>query len=105
MPRRSIVVDMLAAPACRALTALGTNLRLARKRRAKRSRHSPNACRCPCRRFRRWRGDPTVSIGVYASALWLIGRVQFLASIADLATDETALMLELHNLAGKKSGK
>ncbi len=46
-----------------------------------------------------------MSIGVYASALWLIGRVQFLASIADLATDETALMLELHNLAGKKSGK
>jgi hypothetical protein len=41
------------------------------------------------------KGDPTVSIGVYASALWLIGRVQFLGTIADPAADETALVLEL----------
>jgi hypothetical protein len=35
--------------------------------------------------------------------LWLIGRVQFLGTIADPAADETALMLELRNLTGGKS--
>jgi hypothetical protein len=39
-------------------------------------------------------------MGVYASALWLVGRVQFLGAIADPATDETALMLELRKLSG-----
>jgi transcriptional regulator with XRE-family HTH domain len=106
MPRRSTAADMLAAPASRALIALGENLRLARKRRRETLASFAERMQVSVPTLQKMeKGDPTVSIGVYASALWLIGRVQFLASIADPATDETALMLELHNLAGKRIGK
>src|SRR5260363_98318 len=50
------------------------------------------------------RGDPTVSISVYAMALWLIGRVQFLAEIANPVSDEMALLLELRNLSTQQKG-
>ncbi|WP_050451906.1 helix-turn-helix domain-containing protein [Candidatus Burkholderia verschuerenii] len=97
---------MLPSPASRALGALGENLRLARKRRRETLADFAERMQVSVPTLQKMeKGDPTVSIGVYASALWLIGRVQFLASIADPATDETALMLELHNLSGKKSGK
>jgi hypothetical protein len=46
-------------------------------------------------------GDPTVSMSVYAMALWLVGRLQFLSAIADPIADETALALELRNLSPK----
>ena len=36
--------------------------------------------------------------------LWLVGRVQFLSRIADPATDETALALELQNLKSGSKG-
>jgi hypothetical protein len=36
-------------------------------------------------------GEPTVSMGVYASALWLMGRVQALPEVAAPASDLGAL--------------
>jgi hypothetical protein len=97
---------MLPAPVERALARLGEHLRVARKRRhdslavfAERMQVSVPTLQ------KMEKGDPTVSMGVYASALWLVGRVQFLGAIADPATDETALMLELRNLTGGKQGK
>jgi transcriptional regulator with XRE-family HTH domain len=96
---------MLPAPVERALSTLGEHLRIARKRRndslvafAERMQVSVPTLQ------KMEKGDPTVSMAVYASALWLIGRVQFLGAIADPATDETALMLELHKLSGGKYG-
>ena len=41
------------------------------------------------------KGDPTVSMGAYASALWLIGRVQALGDLAAPATDLGALELDV----------
>jgi transcriptional regulator with XRE-family HTH domain len=106
MPRRSTAADMLPSNASRALAALGENLRIARKRRRESLVTFAERMQVSVPTLQKMeKGDPTVSIGVYASALWLIGRVQFLAAIADPATDETALMLELHNLSGKKSSK
>lgn len=43
-------------------------------------------------------GDPTVSVAVYAMALWLTGRLSWLAEIANPATDEIALGLELSRI-------
>jgi transcriptional regulator with XRE-family HTH domain len=97
---------MLPSAAARALLALGTHLRLARKRRRESLAAFAERMQVSVPTLQKMeKGDPTVSIGVYASALWLIGRVQFLAAIADPATDETALLLELHNLSGKKGVK
>jgi transcriptional regulator with XRE-family HTH domain len=96
---------MLPGPASRALSTLGSNLCLARKRRKESLASFAERMQVSVPTLQKMeKGDPTVSIGVYASALWLIGRAQFLGMIADPATDETALMLELHNLTGKKRG-
>lgn len=40
-------------------------------------------------------GDPGVSLGAYASALWLIGRDGELARIAEPASDRGALELDV----------
>ena len=41
------------------------------------------------------KGDPTVSAGVYATALWLIGRQGALAQAADPKEDLAALEAEV----------
>lgn len=106
MPRRSTAVDMLPTPAMRALEALGGNLRIARKRRGESLASFAQRMQVSVPTLQKLeKGDPTVSVGVVASALWLVGRVQFLGAIADPAADETALMLELRNLAGGKVKK
>lgn len=51
------------------------------------------------------RGDPTVSISVYAMAMWLVGRLQYLPMIADPAADDSALALELRNIKPASRGK
>jgi transcriptional regulator with XRE-family HTH domain len=97
---------MLPAPVERALGTLGEHLRVARKRRRDSLASFAERMQVSVPTLQKMeKGDPTVSMGVYASALWLIGRVQFLGVIADPATDETALMLELHNLTSAKHGK
>ena len=50
------------------------------------------------------RGDPTVSVSVYAMSLWLVGRLSFLPMVADPAADAHALAIELHNLNPVISG-
>jgi len=41
------------------------------------------------------KGDPRVSMGVYATALWLVGRDDALRSLADPQSDTQALAREL----------
>jgi hypothetical protein len=74
------------------LKSLGENLAIARVRRrepqkawAKRIGISTPTL------IRMERGDPGVGIGIYASALWLMGRVQSLADLAAPAEDRGAL--------------
>lgn len=44
-------------------------------------------------------GNPSVSIVVYASALWLIGRERFLGEIANPLSDADALLLDIRGLS------
>lgn len=95
---------MLPAPVERALADLGENLRIARKRRRETMQSFAERMQVSVPTLRKMEaGDPTVSISVYAMALWLVGRVQFLSRMADPAADQTALALELQNL--KSGGK
>jgi transcriptional regulator with XRE-family HTH domain len=90
---------MLPFPVERALTDFGQNLRIARKRRRETMQSFAERMQVSVPTLRKMEaGDPTVSISVYAMALWLVGRVQFLSRIADPAADQTALALELRNL-------
>ena len=91
---------MLPAPVERALHDLGEHLRIARKRRKDTLASFAERMHVSVPTLRKMeQGDPSVSIAVYAMALWLIGRVHFVSEIANPVNDETALLLEMRNLS------
>lgn len=93
---------MLPPAAASALARLGADLAIARVRRRESQRvwakrlgvSVPTLIRVE-------RGDPGVSIGVIASALWMLGRAQALAELADPASDRGALEMDVRE-AGRR---
>ena len=75
MPKPSLAADQQPASAAKALRDLGENLALARQRRKEslRAWASRMAVSVPTL-IRMEKGDPSVGMGVYATALWLMGR-------------------------------
>jgi len=51
------------------------------------------------------KGDPTVSMGVYATALWMINRHAALAQLADPKEDVAALEAEVQQAAQRHQPK
>lgn len=92
MPKTDHVARSLPPVATSALRQLGENLAIARKRRkeSQRSWAQRIGVSLPTL-IRMEQGEPTVSMGVYASALWLMGRVQALSEVAAPANDLGAL--------------
>jgi DNA-binding XRE family transcriptional regulator len=92
MPKSAKVADSLPPIAAHALRQLAEHIAIARARRKESQRvwaerigiSVPTLIRLE-------KGDPTVSMGAYASALWLMGRVQALSDLAAPATDLGAL--------------
>lgn len=92
MPKRSAAIDAMPSAVRAHLRLLGENLAIARKRRreplaawAQRIGVSePTLARME-------KGDPSVSMGVYATALWLMGRAQALPECAAPGHDLGAL--------------
>jgi len=96
MPKSSAHNDWLPAQAGAALRSLGENLALARIRR--KESLDAWALRIGVSKrtvMRMERGDPGVGMGVYAAALWVIGRAQGLSELADPALDHGALELDV----------
>jgi transcriptional regulator with XRE-family HTH domain len=92
MPKSSRVERSLPPIAAAALRQLGANLAIARKRRKESQRSW--AMRIGVSQptlIRMEQGEATVNMGVYASALWLMGRVQALPDVAAPAADLGAL--------------
>ncbi len=92
MSKRSNALDSMPAAVLAKLRTLGENLAIARKRRreplkswAQRIGVSEPTL------MRMEKGDPSVSMGVYATALWLIGRSQAMAELAAPEHDLGAL--------------
>lgn len=92
MPKKTVPADALPNAVRVQLRELGARLEIARKRRRE-PRHQwaerigvtePTLARLE-------RGDPSVSMGAYAMALWLMGRTHALADLADPALDTGAL--------------
>jgi transcriptional regulator with XRE-family HTH domain len=92
MPKPSLAADHLPASAAKALRDLGENLALARQRRKEslRAWASRMAVSVPTL-IRMEKGDPSVGMGVYATALWLMGRHVALPEVAAPALDLNAL--------------
>ena len=92
MSKSSLALSSLPPIALAALQRLGENLAVARLRRKESQRlwAARLGVSVPTL-IRTEKGDPTVSMGVYASALWLLGLSDGLAELADPAKDLRAL--------------
>lgn len=92
MSKRSQAIGTLPPAASQALRRLGENLAIARVRRRESQRvwatrlgvSVPTLIRLE-------RGDSGVAVGIVATALWMLGRSQALADLADPASDRGAL--------------
>lgn len=100
MPKQSRALASMPPIVLAQLKQLGEHLTIARKRR-KESRRvwaqrigvtEPTLARME-------KGDPSVAFGSYATALWLIGRVQALAELAAPELDRGALESEVRAAA------
>lgn len=96
MPKSSEHHDWLPPQAAQALVALGQNLALARLRRKESLRDWAARLSVSVRTLQRLEaGDPGVGMGIYAAALWQMGRADALPALADPALDRGALELDL----------
>jgi hypothetical protein len=92
MPRRSEALLALPPAVAQAMRALGENLAIARVRRRESQRAwSKRLGVSVPTLIRLERGDPAVSAGVYATALWLMGRAGALPELAAPTHDRAAL--------------
>jgi hypothetical protein len=92
MPSTPQALQALPPAATRALHALGENLAIARVRRRESQRTWAKRLGISVPTLIRMeRGDPGVSAGIYATALWLMGRVSALPAVAAPVEDQGAL--------------
>ncbi|HEV2269788.1 MAG TPA: hypothetical protein VGR92_10030 [Steroidobacteraceae bacterium] len=92
MPKAPPALATLPAAAAQALRSLGENLAIARVRRRASQREWARRLGCSIPTLIRLeRGDPGVGVGLYATALWLIGRASGLPELAAPAEDRGAL--------------
>ena len=104
MPKSSGHHDFLPPEASVALEHLGAHLALARKRRRESLRGWAARLGVSVSTVTRLeKGDPGVGMGVYAAALWLVGRVQALSELADPSLDQGALLISLREAESRSS--
>lgn len=96
MPKQSKAIERLPPQTQNALISLGAHLAVARVRRRESLRTWADRIGISVPTLRKLEaGDPGVSIGAVASALWLVGRDGELARIAEPASDRGALELDV----------
>lgn len=106
MSKTSVALASLPPEAAASLATLGERLALARLRR--RESQKEWAARLGVSvptLIRMERGDPSVRIGVYATALWLAGMSGELADIADPAKDRMALEADVRKASRLRAAR
>ncbi len=104
MPKQAGSLASLPPVVSEALRQLGENLALARVRRKESQRvwakrlgvSIPTLIRLE-------QGEPSVAMGVYATALWLIGRTAALPALAEPKEDQGALELDVRRAAERRA--
>jgi transcriptional regulator with XRE-family HTH domain len=87
-----------------ALRQLGENLALARVRRKESQRAWAKRLGVSIPTLIRMeQGEPSVAMGVYATALWLIGRTPALPALAEPKEDQGALELDLRRASERRA--
>lgn len=96
MPKRSASLETMPPAVLAHMRTLGENLAIARKRRLEpRKTWAQRIGVTEPTLARMERGDPSVALGTYATALWLMGRSQALAELAAPEHDMGALESEV----------
>jgi transcriptional regulator with XRE-family HTH domain len=96
-------LDMLPAAVTTMLEELGQQFTVARKRRGETRKDWATRLGVSIPTLMRLEhGDPTVRVGVVATALWLIGRVEALRDLAPPASDLRALHRDVQTALAKK---
>jgi transcriptional regulator with XRE-family HTH domain len=97
-------LQALPPAAAQALRALGENLAIARVRRRESQRTWAKRLGISVPTLIRMeRGDPGVSAGIYATALWLMGRVAALPAVAAPAEDKGALESDVRSALKRRA--
>lgn len=97
MPKASPALNALPAASASALRRLGSDLATARQRRKQSLREWAQRLNVSVPTLMRMeKGDPTVSAGIYATALWMINRHDALAQAANPQDDLGALETEVN---------
>ena len=96
---RSAVFDVLPSNVRRSLTKFGANLAVARRKRnltVAMMAERLGVARSTWLRLEK--GDPTVAMGAYAMALFVLGFGEVLGDLADPGRDEQGLLLDVQRL-------
>jgi transcriptional regulator with XRE-family HTH domain len=104
MPRKPEALESMPPAVAAALKRLGENLSIARVRRRESQRvwarrigvSVPTLIRLE-------QGDPGVGAGIYATALWLLGRVDALPDVANPESDRGALELSVREAVKRRA--
>ena len=87
-----------------ALKKLGENLAIARVRRRESQRTWAKRLGVSIPTLIRMEGgDPGVGVGIWATALWLMGRVQAMPELADPALDRGALETDIREAVRRRA--
>jgi hypothetical protein len=104
MSKASEALAALPPVVARALAELGENLALARVRRRESQRMWAKRLGVSVPTLIRMeQGEPGVAVGIYATALWMLGRVQALPELADPKHDQGALELDVRRAAKRRA--
>ena len=104
MPKRPEALLALPPAVTQALRTLGENLAIARVRRRESQRVWAKRLGISVPTLIRMeRGDSGVSAGIYATALWLMGRVNVLPELAAPANDRGALEREVRSATQRRA--
>jgi len=104
MPSTPQALQTLPPAAAQALRTLGENLAIARIRRRESQRTWAQRLGISVPTLIRMeRGDPGVSAGIYATALWLMGRVNALSTLAAPAEDKGALESDVRSALKRRA--
>ena len=104
MPKSSDSLATLPPVAAEALRKLGENLAIARARRKESQRTWAKRLGVSIPTLIRMeQGEPSVSIGIYATALWLLGRIQALPELAYPEHYRGALELDVRRAVKRRA--
>jgi hypothetical protein len=104
MSKASQALAALPPAVSKALAELGENLALARVRRRESQRTWAKRLGVSVPTLIRMeQGEPGVAVGIYATALWMLGRAQALPELADPKHDKGALELDVRRATKQRA--